>query len=231
MWMDQDYARSIGFIAPHERTHPNVHGLLVLEDDPSIRFPIIRADATVRANPDDFIGALEELSESALKPGARSWNGLRLLNQAMLNPQALAQLVLAISAVEALGQDEKWSAGQQVLLNRFVEEARIDSLCSEAERFEVADAVKRSFRVGLRQGVKRILAELDLSLLTREWDRIYNARSGIFHGTLQLTEPETVTLAAEAIRLCGHIILALAQRDGLILPSITFVHFPTMREQ
>lgn len=72
----------------------------------------------------------------------------------------------------------------------------------------------------------RILASLELQHLRKEWDRIYAARSGLFHGTLAMTEADIGQLAIDAVTLCGRVILTIAERNGVTLASITALHFP-----
>lgn len=72
----------------------------------------------------------------------------------------------------------------------------------------------------------RVLTRLGLQHLRKEWDRIYGIRSGLFHGTVRLAEAEIGRLAFEAIGLCGRVILAVAARNGVKLPSISLLLFP-----
>ena len=98
---------------------------------------------------------------------------------------------------------------------------------SEAERQEVADALRRGIqRLGLRQGVMRILDSLGLRHLRKEWDRIYDHRSGIFHGRVKLGNDEITQLALDAATLCGRIVLTYAQSKGVQLARIADTHFP-----
>ena len=184
-------------------------------------------EATVRADPAQFEGALTELAAGQRVQLSAAAEGVRLLNLALLNPQPLAQAVLAISAVEALGQDEEWTDGQTALLAQLAAQVEAGTSGQDDERMEIADALRRGLhRFGLRQGVMRVLARLGLQHLRKEWDRVYGIRSGLFHGTAQLAEHEIAELANSAITLCGRIILTLAEGDGVTLPSVSDVHFP-----
>jgi hypothetical protein len=190
----------------------------------------VQVERIVRADPSMLEGALTEIAAGPRIRLSSSAEGVRLLNLALINPQPLGQLVLAISAVEALGQNEAWTDAQAALLHQLA--AQIDAGTSgrDAERMEVADALRRGLhRFGLRQGVMRVLAWLGLQHLRKEWDRVYGLRSGLFHGTAQLAEHEIAELANSAITLCGRIILTLAERDGVTLPSVTDIHFPRAR--
>ena len=226
-WMREEFARSLGLIGPHERLQPNVHGLTIMPDDDLNRIPIVQAEGTVRADPSSLESALAEIAAGPRIQPSSSAEGVRLLNLALINPQPLGQLVLAISAVEALGQNEAWTETQTALLAQLAAQVEADTSGQDAERMEVADALRRGLhRFGLRQGVVRVSARLGLQHLRKEWDRVYGLRSGLFHGTAQLAENEIATLANDAITLCGRIILTLAEHDGVTLPSISDVHFP-----
>lgn len=213
---------------PLNKIHQDVHGLLIVEDIPDLTFVYLEGRRSLQAPPGELLSAINDLSNVDPKLSPDTLNGLRLINQALINTQPLAQLVLAISAVEALGQDQKWTKGQRRLLTNLSESVRADDSLSEDERLEVVAMLDRSHRIGLRQGVKRVLARLGLSDLIGEWDRIYGVRSGIFHGTGRADAIDVSKTAFEATRLCGRIILALAARDGLPLPSVASRHFPGM---
>jgi hypothetical protein len=225
--MNEAFARSLGLIKPHETLYPNVHGLTILPDDDAIRFPSVKATGTSHFDPVLFEGALTELAAGQQVQLSTGAQGVRLLNLALINPQPLAQVVLAISAVEALGQDEKWTDTQAALLAQLAAQVEADASGQDDERMEIADALRRGLhRFGLRQGVMRVLATLGLQHLRKEWDRVYRIRSGLFHGTAQLAEHEVGELATSAITLCGRIILTVAERDGVTLPSVSDVNFP-----
>jgi hypothetical protein len=229
-WVNEAFAREQGLIAPDERIAPNIHGLMVYPDDGKTRIPVIKAEAKVTADPAQFEQALAALSVQLPLGLSAAANGARMLNLALINPQPLGQLVLSLSAVEELGQNEKWSDGQRGIIEGFAESAKQTGSLPKDERDEVADALLRGVhRVSLRQGVMRILDRLDLKHLRKEWDRIYGLRSGMFHGTSVLSDSEIATLAMEAITLCGTIVLILAESEGVQLPPIAETHFPQVK--
>lgn len=226
--MSEDFARSIGLIQADERIAPNIHGLFVLPDDDKTRIPLVKAEGTVLADSAQFLGALAEIGPLLPDDFSIVEHGVRSLNLAIISQEALSRMAIAISAVEALGQSETWTSAQKSLLNELAARADSSGDLSETERHEVADALRRGIqRLGLRQGVMRLLNSLGLQHLRKEWDRIYQNRSGMFHGTLKLRNDEIGQLAFEAETLCGRIVLAHAQRKGVKLPSIASTHFPT----
>jgi len=117
-WISEDFARAIGLLKSNERIAPNVHGLSILPDDDNTRFPVINIQATVTADPEHFASALRESGENGeISLGAAS-NPVRLLNFALMTSEPLAQMALSFSAVEELGQTEKWNETQEALIER-----------------------------------------------------------------------------------------------------------------
>jgi hypothetical protein len=95
-----------------------------------------------------------------------------------------------------------------------------------AERAEVVRAIRNGlFPLSLRQGVMRLLSRFGLHDLRKEWDRLYSTRSGIFHGTARLSDPEISQAAMDTVKLCGRIVLAIVAEGGTRIPSIAARHF------
>lgn len=225
-WMDEQFARSQGVIKENERLAPNIHGLMILPDDPYTRFAVIDIQATVTADPEHFASALRELGDRSNIDLGASANGVRLLNLALMTTEPLVQMVLAFSAIEELGQNQKWSEAQIVLIRKLAGAARASAEVTADQGAEVAKAIETGvFRLSLRQGVMRLLSNLDLEHLRKEWDRLYSIRSGIFHGTARLSDAELNQAALDTITLCGRIILAIVAKEGATVPSIAAKHF------
>lgn len=224
-WVSEEFARSSGRIRAHERIAPNVHGLLILPDDENTRIPLVEVQGKISADPAQLLGAMRELAESLPLKISAAASGVRLLNLALMNAEPLTQIVLAFSAVEALGQDETWTKAQTKLIQKLAAEIKAGAGDHDTEALEVADALLRLHRIGLRQGVKRVLSHLNLSDLQREWDRIYGLRSGVFHGTVKLTDSEIHQLANDTVNLSGRIVLSLIERDGIDPPTVARLHF------
>jgi len=201
---------------------------MVIPDDGKTRFPLINAEGRVTADPDQIIGALVSLAKGE-KLSLATNEALTIMNFALMNTQPIAQIVLALSAVEALGQDERWTDAQRFLIQELAKESEQMASCSLEERLEVADAMRRSLhRIGLRQGVLRVLTKLGLTHLKYEWDRIYGARSALFHGLDRLEDGTIAQLAIDAITLGGTIVLTLAKQEGVVLPDVAVTHFPQL---
>src|SRR5688572_19882226 len=81
-----------------------------------------------------------------------------------------------------LGQNERCTEMQAALLERLAKRAEAAPDGDPAERKEVADAIRRSHRFSLRQGVLRLLDSLDLAHLKATWDKTYAERSTLIHG-------------------------------------------------
>lgn len=227
-WFNEEIARSNGLIKVDERVLPNIHGLIIFPDDGKSRFWFMSVRAKVRADQNQFLEALEYLgSTEPIQISTNAIQGVRLLNKALMSVQPLTQLVLAISALESIGQGgSKWSDWQSKALKSIADEVEKESDGHTEERSEIAASIRRGLhKIGLRQGVLRLLRALDLGELGKEWDRIYSLRSAIFHGIEPIPESEIHTLANEAIALCGKVILAMVKNEGLRLPPVTAKHF------
>jgi hypothetical protein len=220
MWINEDWARSLDLIKEEERIHPNVHGLLVYPDDGLSRFPGGGMEAVVTTDPVQLLQTAESLGKALPIALTTAEAGVRILNLALMSAEPLTQVVLAISVVEALGQDEKWTENQISILNRLATNLENENE-SDTESKEIADALRRSLhRTGLRQGVLRVLSHLNLEHLKKEWDRLYTMRSGVFHGTQPLTDSEINQLAQDSITLCGKIVITLLHQDGMEVPAV-----------
>jgi hypothetical protein len=225
-WMSEDFARSLGLLKEHERIAPNIHGLAILPDDDCTRFPISNAHLSVTADPEHFTSALRDLGKNGAIAFGAAANGVRLLNLALMTSEPLAQMVLAFSAVEELGQNEKWSAAQIALIERLADAAEASTEVTPEQRVEVAKAIRSGlFPLSLRQGVIRLLSTLHLEHLRKEWDRLYSIRSGLFHGIAHLSDTEISKAALDTVTLCGQIVLAVVAKEGIRVPSIAATHF------
>jgi hypothetical protein len=224
-WVSEKYARALGLIKEQERVAPNVHGLTILPDDDLTRIPIVDIKGVVTANPTDLIAAMEELGDAHDLTFGFAEKGVRLLNLALMTSEPLAQMVLAFSAIEELGQGEKWDREQLGLIEQLAEVAKQSDLPDE-QRAEVANAIQTGlFKLSLRQGVTRLLKQLGVSHLKKEWDRLYSIRSGIFHGTARLGNSELNQAAQDTIKLCGTIVFAIISKSGGRLPTTVGTHF------
>jgi len=225
-WVSEGFARSNGLIKEHERLAPNIHGLAVLPDDDFTRFPVFNAQATVTAAPEQLLSALAELGRISDLAFGSATNGVRLLNLALMTSEPLAQIVLAFSAVEEIGQNKRWTKTQITLIGQLADAAEARTEMTEGEKLEVARAIRSGlFPLSLRQGVIRLLVSLGLEHLRKEWDRLYGIRSGIFHGTARPSDSELHQAALDTITLCGRIVLAIVAKEGAKVPSIAATHF------
>lgn len=190
-----------------------VHGIDVFEDSPEVTYMGLNANGQVHASLEKFLSSIVRFHADLASLSQRSTDILLLLNNVLMNPQPVAQIVLAISTVEMLGQDREWSTEQRGLLDEFVVLAERSSL-PPAERVEVADAIKRNmYRVGLRQGVLALLSSIGLNSLKKEWDAVYSERSKLVHGIAPVPGVDYSELATRTISLCGKILLRLMAQE------------------
>jgi hypothetical protein len=192
----------------------NVHGLDVFLDDPSTRICALNMTAVIRASPDPFLGDLDELVRTAVAPSPQITYVVLLLNYALMHREPAAQIVFAVSAVEALAQDETWSSDQRRLLSQLAVAADESAIGTESDRQEVSDAIRKSlFRLSLRQGVFRLLRRLDLERLRKQWDDLYDERCALIHGLAPRRGANYGNLAHRTIGLCGQILLKAAAAE------------------
>lgn len=224
--ISEKFAREVGLIKQHERLAQNVHGVMVIPDDDLTRIGHISGRASVTEDPYQLIDSLKEL-EYTTKIDNTLRASVRNLNHALVNRDPLAQLVLSISSVKALGQNENWTDRQRKILDCLASDLVSDYSEDDSEVSEVADTLKRGMhRIGLRQGVIRILQNLELTELKNEWDRVHGTRSQIFHGARQFSYSEIAETVKWAINLGGIVILKAHESKGIKVPSISILHYP-----
>ena len=235
-WFNPDILCSARDRDPDVRLGPDLHGIVVLPDDDNTVFFRARGSGHARPNADHFVKALEEsLPESnATRSGSPSIRrAIRVMNLAEMNKEPIAKMVLAISTIEGLANDPPWTDRQQKL----IEDAAAWVERSHGELEEAAQVVKAIRQVrqeSIRQRIRRLLAENDLSDVRREWDDLYARRSRLFHnrsGTggehrgSNLEESDLHELGQKAVKLCARIVLSIAKREGIAVPRRAGLHF------
>lgn len=192
----------------------NVHGIDVFPDDPNTRIAIISATGTVRSAPDPFLSDIDELYGLVDNASPRARDIILLMNYALTRTDPVAMIVIAVSAVEMLGQHEKWSAAQVQLIADTADAAEKSSTGTAQERGEVAEAIRRGIqKLSLRQGVLRLLKSLELGHLKRKWDDLYSERSTLVHGLAPQPGVDYGDLGFRTMSLCGRILLTEVARE------------------
>ena len=195
-----------------------------------------RVNAQVRANTGHFARSLEEClpGNGPHRSGSPSIRrAIRVLNLAEINEDPIAKLVLAVSTIEGLAKDPPWSDEQRQLIENAaagLERAHGD----REEAQQVVEAVRQVWNGSIRQRIRKLLKANDLSSVWKDWDRLYERRSGFFHGRSEagsehlgshLEQSSLQALGQEAITLCARIVLSMAQREGVAVPGRVKVHF------
>jgi hypothetical protein len=201
-WLKEQFSANSGGVL-----RDNIHGVDVYADDDNVRFLQINAEATVHADPDPIINGIAAIADTLPSGEIARLDELLLLNAALLNPEPLAKLVLAVSAVEMMAANERWTDGQRQLLARLAEVAASAQELPIDEAAEVADAIRRTFRISVRQGGRRALDRLGVHEFWDEWDKLYGDRSALFHGARRTTNAEHLAIAERALTLCARIVL------------------------
>jgi hypothetical protein len=191
----------------------NVHGVDVFLDDPSVRIFSVQGTGSVLQNPQPFLQDVSDFLGRASALSKRAQDIVLLLNNALMRPEPVAQIVFSISAVEMLGQTEEWSAAQREQIDELIVAANESTLCLDAERDEIVTALRNNFhKLSLRQGVIRLLSSLGLSHLKSDWDALYGERSTLVHGLAPKPGIDYSRLGFRSVSLCGRILLtAVAQ--------------------
>lgn len=192
----------------------NVHGIDVFPDDPNTRIAVISGSGTVRSAPDPFLSDIDELYGVVDNASSRSRDIILLMNYALTRTDPVAMIVFAVSAVEMLGQQQKWSVLQGQLLADAASFVERSSIGTVQERSEVADAIRRgTHKLSLRQGVHRLLESLELAHLKGKWDDLYGERSTLVHGLAPQPGIDYSELASRTMSLCGYILLTGVSRE------------------
>jgi hypothetical protein len=220
-WINPDFAREQGLIGIDDRLYPNVHGLIVCPDDGRNRFANAHAEATMRTDPAQMIGAMTDLDCDIPQLSTSTAISLQLFNTALMVPDHLAQIVLTVASVEQLGRKERWAGEQVQFIKQLAQEARSGAAADE----EVAAAIEKITRVGVLESTRRVLRRLDLENLIRAWSDLYGKRSKLFHEGSMGSTYEVAELAWEAVRLSGKIVLRAVEQEGVELPRAATVHY------
>lgn len=192
----------------------NVHGIDIFLDEPNVRIGHFTATGTVRSAADPFLSEIDVFYKIIEGASQRAKDIVLLFNYALTRTDPVAMIVFSFSAVEMLGQDETWSDPQKRLLADLAKAAEQSAVGTAEERAEVAVAIRRGTqKIGLRQGVLRLLTSLDLSHLRSKWDELYGERSTLVHGLAPEPGVDYGELAHKAMSLCGHILIAAIARE------------------
>ena len=236
-WVNPEVLRRSGALDPDARLGSDIHGIQILPDDGKTLFARLGpAEATVLSNADDFVRALEEAfpkpeASGAERPAIR--RAVRVLNLAEMNKDPIARVVLSISTIEGLAAGPGWTKRQKELITDAADWLERQHGGEEATG-QVIEAILRTQRTSIGQRVRNMLAKNDLSLLWDEWKALYSKRSRLFHDRDgdageqrgdHLQESELHAVAQESMTLCGRIVLSLAKRNGIAIPSRAAVHF------
>lgn len=202
----------------------DTRGLSILPDRSGVIFAVGEATVTVRADPNQFLGAMDDLADQPSVAGSEIGIPVGLLNLALMNSEPLAKILLAFSAVETAARGPSWSDDQKFMIEKLAQELEASAGGNE-DRLQIAEAIRRLYPNSLRQGFRQFFNANGVQDLWSEWDKLYDRRSALFHGREQFSKQEIFGLAAEAEKLCSRIILAIVRRKGIVLPAIANLHY------
>lgn len=235
--INEDFLRRRGVLDPETRIVADIHGILVLPDDgKKLLFGRGRAELTVRSHADGFVRALEEAFPASDGSGGNCPSirrAVRVLSLAEISTDPIAKVVLAISTIEGLATGPSWTDEQKKLIESTAAWVARTHGDGEETR-QIVEAIGRIRSSSIGQEVRKLLAANDLSDLWQDWRDLYSKRSRLYHGRSSgdgegradhLAESELRALGQEATKLCGRIVLSMAIREGIPVPSQANVHF------
>ena len=190
----------------------DVHGIDVFKNDGKSVFMNFNADIQVHAGVAPFMQSLIQFYPWMYKVTPKVERIVIMLNNVLMNPEPVAQIVLAISTIEGFGQDQEFTIGQKALLVELANVASLATKVSVEESREIKDAILKIHKVSLRQGVLRLfkVAGLDLK---KEWDQIYSERSTLVHGLAPHPGVDYRPLAHRTVGLCVRILHRLIEME------------------
>ncbi|WMW56486.1 hypothetical protein RE411_04690 [Agrobacterium pusense] len=193
----------------------NVHGLDVYEDDGSVIFPSFSGEVSVANSPDAFLQRLDYYMQLEPLTSVECQTALLMLSDAFNASEPLAKASLAISSVEMLAQESGWSKEQKLLLKIAQQAVGNDRSISleDEDRRAVTDAIDRAYRIGVNEGIRKLLRHLNLDELQSEWKAVYSERSKIFHGLAATKRSNDATFAENAFRLSKTIVLTAVNQS------------------
>jgi hypothetical protein len=197
-----------------ERTGMNVrddiHGIDVFRNDGTHGYMTLSATAQVFASVEPFMKNLAQFFPWMGKVNHKVERLLIMMNGVLMNREPVAQIVLALSTIEGLGQDQEFSDGQKSLLVHLASIAAASTSIAPDEAAEIENAVLKIHKLSLRQGVLRLLKHAGLDLKS-EWDEIYKERSTLVHGLAPKPGVDYSDLAHRTISLCVRILHRLIE--------------------
>lgn len=179
----------------------DVHGIDVFKNDGKSVFMNFNADVQVHAGVAPFMQSLIQFYPWMDKITPKVDRIVIMLNNVLMNPEPVARIVLAISKIEGLGQDQEFTDGQKELLVELANVASRATTVSVEKSREIQDAILKIHKVSLRQGVLRLFKVAGLNL-KKEWDQIYSERSTLVHGLAPQPGVDYGPLAHRTVGLC-----------------------------
>lgn len=216
-------AVSVGALCSRLGADPDTDLVVQLDSAVYFHFRTSVTGVTVLSDPAQFTGALTVLA--APLPMDKIRSSVRLLNLAMINADHIAQIILAVSAVESLVESlvvaRCWGADKRKYLNELA--SRIENEFPGDSGFQrIANEIRNIKPLSVGSGIEQVLND---NALYKEWKSFYGRRSSLVHGNKPLDRQELGKLANDAIHLCTKIILITLKRKGASLPESAATRF------
>ncbi|QXQ07647.1 hypothetical protein KX816_06415 [Sphingosinicellaceae bacterium] len=190
----------------------DVHGVTVYPNTPHTVITASGGIVTAFTKASGTLTHIEALLSQVEIADAPEYQAVLLMNAAMMNIDALARMVLAISAVELLATGSGWTEAQTLSIGRLIDVAEQDC---EVPPSELTDLIKVLSRLqkqkSITTGIKLLLTTLGLESLKPRWDKLYGQRSAVFHANKYMSASQRTVGADDVLSICGRIVLAALQ--------------------
>lgn len=166
------------------------------------RTTFAEGNATGLRKPDRLLQGLEQLAGAADRIDERGRNASLLINAAALSAEGIAKVVLYIAAIELLSSGEKWNDNQIKWLDDTKAALGEHGELTEAEALELSEAFQFLRHLGASAKARRLIKAVGRDDLIPRWNKLYNARSKLFHGEHRMTTADLQGWASEARSIC-----------------------------
>jgi hypothetical protein len=156
------------------RVRNEIHGIDVFEDG-EVRFASFSLEVVVRDTPSPFLECFQKLMDDPPELSNRQRVFLELINDSLFESSADAQLVLRVSAIEALCERAPRPEAVRNLILMLIEQLPEDA--AEEVQNALTSAAQQSIGEACREKVRKLLGEER----EREFRSIYRARNRLVH--------------------------------------------------
>lgn len=189
----------------------NVHGLMLYPDTPTPRVLSAEGTGTVHVSPDTFLGALAQAFDDEVAVPKELEVPIELYCASCMEPSPVAQLILAVSAIEAVLGDESERPSRPsvelellALARQTVEQAKAD----RNSRNAVLGSLDKLGKAGVRRAGRKFV-NTHLPGEGATCIEVYDYRGRIAHRHKRPDRAQAAAMAHTAQRLASELIASL----------------------